>query len=133
MPVEGGVQQACGGQRHQRVLRGLMGGLVLVVAGVLGLVLVLDAHPDPATVPGWYLPVSLVWMGVVVLTAVVSTVVAVLGVPKMLMVPQVRGLSVDEADARVRGPMRLPPRWDAHLNGSRAPSAGTGRRARRER
>lgn len=115
--------------RAARILRVLTASLMVVVAGALALCLVLEAYPDPATVPDWYLPAGLVWFGVFVITAVLSTVVAVSGRPRVLMIPQVRGLSVDEADAWVQRTMDLPANWAAHVNGE-APPPRRGRRAR---
>lgn len=114
--------------RAARILRVLTTGLMVVVAGVGGMVLVLEAYPDPATVPDWYLLSTLVWFGVVVLTALLSIVVALSGRPSVLVIPQLRGLPVDEADAWVQRTMDLPANWAAHLNGE--PSPRRGRRAR---
>lgn len=114
--------------RAARILRVLTAGSMVVVAGVVAMLLVLEAYPDPATLPDWYLLGTLVWFGVFVLSAVLSIVVALSGRPRGLMIPQVRGLSVDEADAWVQRTMDLPPNWAAYVNGEPVPRRG--RRAR---
>ncbi|GIG41881.1 hypothetical protein Cph01nite_36430 [Cellulomonas phragmiteti] len=110
--------------RAARIVRVLTAGLMVVVAGALVLCLVLEAYPDPATVPDWYLVATLVWCGVAVLTAVLSIVVGLSGRPRALMISQLRGLSVDEADAWVQRTMKLPAEWAAHVDGEPAPRKG---------
>lgn len=114
--------------RAARTMRVQTAGAMVVAAGVVAMNLVLEAYPDPATLPDWYLVGTVVWFGFFVLTVVLSIVVAFSGRPRVLMIPQVRGLSVDEADAWVQSTMDLPANWAAHVNGEPRPRKG--RRAR---
>lgn len=114
--------------RAARILRVLTAGSMVVAAGLVPMGLVLEVYPDPATLPDWYLLGTLMWFGFTVLTAVLSIVVALSGRPRGLVIPQVRGLTVDEADAWVQRTMDLPANWAAHVNGEPPPRRG--RRAR---
>lgn len=69
--------------------------------------------------PAWLIPVVQVWIAGLAVLAVLTTVVARTGRPQALVIPQVRGLTLDEAERWVRDTVRLPAAWEAHLRGGR--------------
>lgn len=101
--------------RAIRVLRVLAVGTTLMVGGLV----VLNLPAESLLSPDGGLLAMLVWVAWMLLVTVLGFVVALTGRPRLLVVPQVRGLTTDEADQWVHDHARLPGAWQEHVYGRR--------------